>query len=328
MEYIDVFGNTFSRLMLGTVALGLDYGVANKGGQPGAQESRQILDAALEVGINVFDTARTYGTAEDRVGAFIGELDGKVDAALGDGFRGQLSGAPLHIVTKFKISPQHLGRSQEARAEAFGSVRESLRRLRREQVEVCLFHNDRDLPMDRVKAVLPGILEDLQQQGLVRVGGVSIDHPDEALPFLDEPSIQAFQVPVNLFDQRLIGSGLIRQMKEEGRAVFARSVFLQGLFFLDPDQLSGSLAPAAGWLRQLREIAAGEGMSVAQLAFSYIRDLDGISSIVFGAESVRQVRQTAALQEGRPLSATARVRIGQAFGFLPEEIITPRFWRA
>ena len=68
------------KLVLGTVQLGMKYGLCNTHGQPTQEESFSILDAALAAGIDTFDTAFAYGTAEDMLGAWMQErsLAGKV----------------------------------------------------------------------------------------------------------------------------------------------------------------------------------------------------------------------------------------------------------
>ena len=67
-------------LILGTVQLGMKYGLHNTHGQPTTEESFSILDAALAAGIDTLDTAWAYGTAEDVLGAWLRarSLAGKV----------------------------------------------------------------------------------------------------------------------------------------------------------------------------------------------------------------------------------------------------------
>ena len=63
-----------SRLMLGTVQFGMPYGVANRTGQPSYPDVVAILAAAVEGGVNCFDTAAAYGTSEDVLGRALREL--------------------------------------------------------------------------------------------------------------------------------------------------------------------------------------------------------------------------------------------------------------
>ena len=60
--------------MLGTVQLGLPYGIANRTGQPSYQEARDILACAYEGGVNCLDTAAIYGTSEEVLGRALAEL--------------------------------------------------------------------------------------------------------------------------------------------------------------------------------------------------------------------------------------------------------------
>ena len=55
---------------MGTVQLGLDYGI-NKKKKPSKEESIKILECAYNNGIKIFDTAQAYGTAEEIIGEFI-----------------------------------------------------------------------------------------------------------------------------------------------------------------------------------------------------------------------------------------------------------------
>ena len=64
MKFIEKNGYKISELTLGTVQLGLAYGVNNDKGMPSFEESSAILDTALSSGIISFDTAQAYGDSE------------------------------------------------------------------------------------------------------------------------------------------------------------------------------------------------------------------------------------------------------------------------
>lgn len=309
MDYLEYFGYSIPRLSLGTVALGLDYGIANPAGRPGKEEAFAILAGALDAGISCWDTARIYGNAEELIGEFL-----------------ESHPAPVTLVTKFKISSEYVDDPKGAVAAAVRSIRVSLKALRMSSVPIALLHMERHLPTARVRTLLLLILDELKQKGLIMRGGISVDHPVESVYFVEEPIIDAMQVPVNIFDQRMIQNGALAQMERTGKLVFARSVFLQGLFFVNPDRLKGNLKQAAEHLRQLAAIATHEGVSVAQLAFSFVRDLPGISSIVFGAERTSQVIDTIGLYGGKAISDEGRHRLRTLYAAMPEEVITPAMW--
>ena len=73
MNYIG----KFSGMTLGTVQLGMNYGIANQGGKPDEQKSFSILRSALEGGVTALDTARAYGDSEEVIGRFLKTWEGE-----------------------------------------------------------------------------------------------------------------------------------------------------------------------------------------------------------------------------------------------------------
>jgi aryl-alcohol dehydrogenase-like predicted oxidoreductase len=298
--------SAISKITLGTVQLGMDYGVANRNGKPDKEVSINLLKKALETGTVSLDTARHYGSEE-------------VISASGVAHR-------FTVVTKFKIDKACLSDPQLALQEARKSVLMSCTALGLKKLQVCLFHQDKNYPIEVVADVLPRILQQLKEEGLIERGGISVYYPAELHAINDWHNIDAVQVPMNVFDLRLLKDGLLDTLKAEGVAVFIRSVFLQGLLLMDPRSLPPHLTEAAKYIIQLNTLASAEGISAAQLAFSYVRDTDGVASLVIGAENVDQIMQNAALLNGPGLSSQTRSTIETLFSEIPEELITPGLW--
>jgi aryl-alcohol dehydrogenase-like predicted oxidoreductase len=311
MQYSEINGYHISKLTLGTVALGMDYGIANKQGKPDQYESYKILSAACKAGINTLDTARTYRDAEQIIGDFLKQNE---------------KPRQVNVVTKFKISPTNIFNKEHARTEVYNSLKASRSLLKLASVPFCLFHMDRKLPVDQVLEILPAILTDLKHDGIIDVGGISVDHPAETALFIKHPVIEAIQVPMNVFDLRLVKNEMVQRMHEANKMVFIRSVFLQGLFFMAPGELTGNLFKAAKYIEALQNLAKQADMSIAQMAFSYIWDMEGISSIVFGAVNAAQVKQNIDLLQGNAIDNKTRESIETLFADMPEDIITPGLW--
>ncbi|MGX5819300.1 aldo/keto reductase [Chitinophaga lutea] len=311
MQYTTINGYRISNLTLGTVALGLPYGVSNAEGQPTAEESRAIIAAAYDAGVTCLDTASSYGAAETLIGDYL------------------RAAAPrdLTVITKFRFHTEVINDVEKTLSRVRASVDESREKLGLPRLPVCLFHMDRDLPLERCVELLPEVLATLKAEGRIHLGGISLDDPAEADFFAGHTDIDAVQASVNVFDQRLVRNGMLRRLQRSGKIVFARSIYLQGLFFMRPADLRGNLKEAAGYLDQLARIAAEENMTVAQLAFSYVRDLEGVDSLLFGAHKLQQVAENMRLLEGPPISTRASEQIGRLFSDVPEDIITPRNWK-
>ena len=311
MKYSELHGYKISELTLGTVALGMIYGISNSNDKPQKENSFAVMSLAIKEGINTLDTARTYGEAEQ----VIGEFREKTGA-----------GKFINVVSKFKISPENLNNKDKARKEIFHSVRTSIRYLRVGVLPIALFHMNRNLPMDKVLEILPSVIADLKHEGIIDLAGVSVDHPDEAKLFLDNMQFEVAQVPINLFDRRIIDSGMLARMYTEGKIVFARSVFLQGLFFMNPQKLNGNVRNGRIYIEQLQQIAAEAKVSIGELAFSFVNGLEAVTSIVFGAVNQYQIRENVKMLEASSMNEELRRLIETRFNEIPEQLITPGLW--
>ena len=276
MKYINIGGKKLSGLSLGTVQLGMNYGIANNLGQPKEEESFDMLRSALEGGVSSIDTARVYGNSEEVIGHFFRQYDGELP----------------FITTKVpKIEGET---AAEVEKSVLTSVETSLQTLGVDRVNCVMLHVTGDITAHgdyTAKA-----LESLIKHNYTDLVGASVYLSNEVDEMLKSDVYTAIQVPMSIFDQRLINAGAIDRLKKRGVTVFVRSVFLQGVFFLDPDNIADPdlRAECADRIRLLRKYAERENMTVAELAIAFIRDLDGVSSVVLGSDTAEQVRQNIA----------------------------------
>lgn len=296
-----------SPITLGTVQLGVRYGIANQVGQPEIGKSKGILSKALACGVNTWDTARDYGIAEEVIGAFI---------------QSNLGGTAPLVMSKFNWNDKAFISSKNALDQAREQVGASLTRLGIAQLPILLLHQHKDHPIQDIMWRLPAVLRVLQEDGLIARGGISLYYAEDARYVVDEPVIQAIHAPLNVLDQRLIVCGALQDLYRERKTVFIHSVFLQGLFFMEEQQLPASLNGIVPYLRQLRGLAKEADMSMAQFAFSYVRDTVGVSSVIFGVETAQQVEQNASLLQGSAISEAIRAKVSTLFRDLPDRLIT------
>lgn len=274
-----------SPMILGTVQLGMNYGIANNAGKPDEEKSFSILRAALSGGVNYLDTARAYGNSEEVIGRFLRTWDGPMPG----------------IVTKI---PKLQGDSpRDLEKFVTESMEKSLAALGVSKVDAVMLHGAED-PAIHGKACSDA-MKALIDHGYTNQVGVSVYTSENIQSMMAHDVFSLTQVPMSVFDQRLIAGGWIDRLNQRNYTVFVRSVFLQGLFFLDPDTVTDPilLKHAAPKLRVLREIAGEKNITVAQLAIAFIRDYPGITSLVLGADNPEQVQNnitcfnTAALDE-------------------------------
>lgn len=299
MTYTDIAGKKVSAMSLGTAQLGLFYGIANTGGKPDREKCFSILDAAFKKGITAIDTARSYGDAEDVLGAYFSARPEAAEKAF--------------ITTKLASSLPPGAPAAEVEKSLNNSVETSLSKLGLKKADCLLLHNAAD--MTQHGSAVAETVMNILKKGYARIAGVSVYHPGEAEAMLDNDLWQVIQLPMSVFDERFVLSGTIEKMRKKNISVFVRSVFFQGLFFLDPDTVTDPnlAAYAVPHIRALRQLSGRAGISVAQFAIAYIRDIPGVTSLVLGADNGEQVYENAALFETSALKDTLRLEAEKQF---------------
>jgi len=308
MQFVTWCDRQVSRLMLGTVQFGLPYGIANRTGQPSCQDARAIVRTALDAGVNCFDTAAGYGTSEDVLGRVFQDL-GVSDRVL--------------VVTKVRALKEEELKNSELAARAIeDSVAASRRRLRVDCLPVVLFHREAD-------AVHMNVLADLRDRGWLQHCGLSCDSlPGPATEFVAAQNVAALQLPASVLDVRHLCSGTLNTAAQRNVAVFIRSVYLQGLLVMPEDEIPAALRDLIPVRRQLDEIAAGAGISTAELSLRFVLSTRGVTGAVVGVETVSQMKQNLAMIDHGRLDEGILKAVTAAVPELPEALITPRMWPA
>ncbi len=273
MNYTVKHGYKISQLTLGTVQLGLPYGVNNDKGMPSFEESSKILETALSTGINSFDTARSYGESECVLGKF---------------FKDNPCEKTLITKALFRDKPKNA-----VKDTLFTMVRESCERLGVPKIPFLKLHNQDMLEI--YGDTLIYAMHNLKEEGLVDGIGVSFSDKSKLLELTDGCGFDCIQLPANMFDNEVIVNGAIKKLSDAGSIVFVRSIYLQGLFFKDTNTLPEKIKSAKGPLDKLHTLAHDAGVSMAELAVTFIRDTEGITSLLLGADNPEQLLESVSL---------------------------------
>jgi len=291
------------RLCLGTAQLGMDYGVANRTGRPGLDEAERIVARAWEAGVRWFDTAQAYGDSESRLGEVFRRL----------GIAGE-----VRVVSK--LAP---GLDPGRRVGVQRALDESRERLGVKSLAAWLLH--RSEALDRWESGLGSCVREALASGAIGAFGLSVYHPDEVLRARGLPEATAFQCPGNALDRRFADPALF----PKERMLFYRSVYLQGLLLLDPEEVGRRLPPGRPAAERLRGHAREARVSLPALllALSPATELEGF--LVVGVETEAQMGEN--LERIRE-SASEEVRAAAAAWIArarewPLELIDPSRWK-
>ena len=223
-------GIQVSRLGLGTVELGLDYGinVPENFGKPDEASAIKLLHKAADAGINLFDTAPSYGCSEELLGKAFANRKNCI------------------IATKVNVPPE--GEDVEKFIRA--SLTQSRQKLRREYLDIVQVHNatsDTFLRSDILK-----ILLEEKDVGNIRFIGASVYEPENALAAIDSGLIDVLQIAYNILDQRM-DEKVLDKAESEGIGILSRSVYLKGVLTEKAKWLPVHCAPLKRAVESVKE---------------------------------------------------------------------------
>ena len=306
--------SSLSRLVLGTVQLGLRYGIANTSGMLNEHEAVALVRAAMAGGITMIDTARAYGDSERRIGIALIGLDSEAVA----------------IVTKLEPLAGIGVEDHAAALKAAGASIESSRAaLRRDRLDVLLLH--RAMHRTAWGGAVWDLLRDEQSRGTIGRLGVSVQSPQELAAALDDDTVAHVQLPFNMLDYRWREAELPSRLRARPDVtVHVRSVLLQGL-------LAGTVTP---WpilgspqteilLERLHGLARTLGReSLPDLALAYVRAQTWISAVIVGMETKAQLATNIDLFKKSGLHPTECQRVDLEVPEVDAALLNPAQWKS
>jgi len=265
-------------------------------------ESIRAIHAALDLGINVFDTAANYGTGHSE--RILGRaLEGKRDQAV--------------IATKFgfvvnEVAKQVTFRTDDHLLHVREECEASLRRLNTDMIDLYQLHVW-DYPLEKVPAMVE-LLESLVNAGKIRYYGWSTDSVEGARLFAQGKHCVAIQHDLNV----MIDAPEMLAVCEElnlasiNRSALARgalsgkytkdSVFPQNDVRNDSWSRDHFFAPTLEQLESIREILTSNGRSLVQGALAWIWARSEKTIPIPGFKTVTQVEENAKAMEFGPLT--------------------------
>lgn len=252
-----------NKLILGTVQLGLPYGINNTSGQPTQEEANSLLATAFEKGIRCLDTAEAYGNSQETIGSYH-----------------RCAGShQFSIITKYKGYQTFL-----TGADFVQHFLRNLVVLNVSSLDAYLFHN-----FDEYRTFnYWHELDVLRLKGMVKRIGVSVYTNEQAIEVAADERIEIVQLPFNMLDNLSQRGDILALLYQKGKEVHIRSVFLQGLFYKNRNDLN-NLQPLKEYLLQLDGMARDCGVGIGALALAYCLRQPYIDKVLIGVETKAQL---------------------------------------
>ena len=293
-------------IVLGTVQLGLEYGINNKTGKPSKHQSFEILEYAVEKGITCFDTAAAYGNSEEVIGEFI---------------KTHGLGKDINLISKLKPNLVN-NHDKNAYSNIIDEIEKSLYKLNVDKLKGYLLHT----PSNFYSEYIMDGLNKIRNQGLLENIGVSVYEVKDALEAAKSTGISYIQVSYNILDQRLDKTDFNKIAGTNGHTVFARSPFLQGLILMDIANIPSHLERAIPYLIEFQSITKKYKYSrtEAALLFSLLKNKNNV--VIYGVETLSQLKENIAIAESLKDNKEFVREIETIFNNVDEGIVIPSLW--
>ncbi|MFT5303274.1 MAG: aryl-alcohol dehydrogenase-like predicted oxidoreductase [Mariniblastus sp.] len=305
-------GITLSEVGLGCWQFGGDFGRMDEA------TAFEIMNAAVESGVDFFDTADVYGAgiSEEYIGQFAKQCE-----------------TPLTIATKFgrgsDLFPDHYTKENVRK-----SIEDSLTRLQLDQLDLMQAHC---IPIECLrKGDVFNWLREFKQEGLIKHFGVSVETVEEGLICLEQEGLLSLQVIFNVFRSKLVGE-LLPQAKAKGVGILARLPLASGLlsgkysketlfaetdhrnynrdgkFFNVGETFAGlPFEKGVELADQLKQMLP-ENMGMVQMVLRWILDHDAVSAIIPGASRPEQAQSNAAISDLPPLPKDLHAKLARFY---------------
>jgi aryl-alcohol dehydrogenase-like predicted oxidoreductase len=265
-----------SKIALGTVQFGIDYGINSENGQIRPEEVRGILNYAYSQNIDLLDTAPAYGSSEKVLG--------------------EANVQNFKVVTKTR----HFDNAEISNDDIDLLKKDfscSLVDLRQESFYGVLVHDANDLLKPGSKKLFDQ-LESLKQAEKIKKIGVSIYDNKQLQSILENFDIDIVQLPFNILDKRLIDSGMLVKLQNRGIEVHARSVFLQGLLLMSNQDRPRKFHRWNALWKTWHEWLNDNQITALEAAIRHAVSMPEISKVLVGVDTKDQLKEIIIASDG------------------------------
>lgn len=293
------------KLCLGTVQQGLEYGVNNQHGKPSLEESVEVFHRAFERGIDVFDTARAYGDAEIIIGEYVKRYE---------------EAKEIKYISKLRPNVFEAGDNyyEVIKRECL----DSLRRMGISKLYGYLLHTPEYI---RNPEIVDAMIR-IKEEGLVENIGVSIYNIEDGEIAIQTNKVDFIQLPFSVFDQRGDTTGFLKRAKENGITIFARSAFLQGLFYANVDRLPERVEHAKNVLVDFNQMIEKYQVDRTETLIGFVKAQEYIDYLVFGVDNLEQLEEDIDVFNNKEIDDKVLNVIKDRYVKIEESIIIPSLW--
>jgi len=254
------------KLGIGTLQFGQNYGVANKTGKLKSKDIIAIKNLAQKNNVNIIDTAEVYGDSEKRLG--------------------ELGFSKFKLVSKLPtINPP-----KDRFNWVLNSLKSFFKKLKINKIYGMHIHNTKYILDKKGDQIYKGLVY-AKEKGLIKKIGVSIYTIKELKKIISKYRIDLVLLPFNIFDQRLLKSNILQELKDRNIEIHTRTSFLQGLLLMNKKNIPNKFFRYKNFFENWENICKKKKMTKYEVCLKYALSNSYIDKVIVGIDSSRQFKK-------------------------------------
>jgi len=279
MKYFTVGKQKLSKYCLGTWSLGgeeknnISYGNINR------TKAENLLRYAYARGINFFDTANVYGSAEKRLGHVFKDIREKVFIANKVGC--------TSFKKKLNFSKKLIDKQLET----------SIKNLNTKYLDLVQLY-DPDPNDNNLKQCIKH-LHKKKKDGTIRFIGISLRQPADYIKLRKLYNFDAIQCNFNVLDQRVLDPKILKLLRKDKVKIFARTILNFGIFtneFVDKNikfkkndhRYRWDKKQVLLWKEHIKKLKYISSRPIENTCYRFCNSFN-MSSLIFGANSKKHI---------------------------------------
>jgi len=251
--------NLKNNIIIGAAQLGTNYGIANSNKQFKLEERINFLDFAYKNGFISFDTAYNYKNSHKILGQWISIKNRK-----------PILYSKIPKIKKIDI---------KVLTDIFSKM---LSELNVTNLDGLFLHNPKDWENIKMQIFINKIIK----KKLIKSFGLSIYEENQI--YLNE-NIKIIQAPGNIFNQKVINSERLHNFSNNGGEVHIRSIFIQGLIFMNPNNIPTILEELKKPIFYIQNYAKEINIPIANLLLLAVNKIFPKAKLVVGLDDLEQI---------------------------------------
>lgn len=226
----------------------------------------------------------------------------------------------VKFITKIKFKNSDLKNKDEKQIKEIIMKRLLLskKEMNIEYFHSLLIHNFEILEQSNQKKLF-NVLVKLKKNGELGKIGFSIYNFKKLKSSLKKFDPDIIQCPYNIFDRRLDDVDLKKIIRKKKTSIHVRSIFLQGLLLLSPENLPKKFLKWKNKFVKWHNWSKKRGISKVDAIFSFLNSNKNIDKIIFGVQNLNQLNEILNLK-------IKKIRIPTYLESKDKNLISPNLW--